>query len=560
MHDDQAYKPSEPLHNKHTGAPPTTPLAPLASTVAAVSLSTAAAVAAPAAIAAAPDSATTSAARFLAQATMGSSRADIERVQLLGIPGWLEEQMSMPRPLKHWDWLVGAGYRASSTLNSTAGFDASMWRQLISSPDQLRQRVGMALLDMLVISVNDLRISWPGFAAAAYVDILLDNAFGNYRTLLDQVSTSVAMGQYLTFTGNRKANPKTGTAPDENYARELMQLFTLGVNKLNANGMVQTVNGVSVETYTQDDVVGLARVFTGFNIDSTDQTTPDRLRRPLVQTAAQHELGVKTFLGTTIAAGTNGFASLRIALDTLFAHPNMPPFVSKQLIQHLVTSNPSPTYVQRVASVFINNGSGVRGDLAAVIRAILLDADARDAAAASSAMFGKLRAPVNRLTAWARAFGATSPADLWNIGDTTSASTRLAQSSGRSPSVFNFFRPGYTPPNTVLASQRLVGPEFQITSETSVMGYVNYLNGLIRNGAGDVKANYLPLLALVASPQALVDEVNLVLAAGQLSAATVDAIRVAVASISAATAAGQNNRVYTAILLAMASPEFIAQK
>jgi uncharacterized protein (DUF1800 family) len=436
-----------------------------------------------------------------------------------------------------------------------------MWRQLISATDQLRQRVGMALLDMLVISVEDMRVAWPNFAAAAYVDLLLDNAFGNYRTLLDKVSTSVAMGQYLTFTGNRKANLVTGTAPDENYARELMQLFTLGLNKLNADGTPQMSFGKLLETYTQDDVAGLARVFTGFVINGNDNTKPDRLRLPLTQNAAQHELGAKTFLGATIPPGTTGFTSLRMALDTLFAHPNLPSFVSKQLIQRLVTSNPSRTYVRRVSAVFRNNGVGVRGDLAAVIRAILLDVEARDdAGALINAKFGKLRAPVNRLTAWARAFGATSAGDLWNIGDTSNPSTRLAQSTGRSPSVFNFFRPGYTPPSTAISAQGLVGPEFQITSETSTTGYVNYMIGLVRNGAGDVKPDYLPLLALATTAQALVDEVNLLLAAGQLSAATVATIRGAVESISAATAGGRNNRVYTAILLTMASPEFIAQK
>ena len=553
MHDDQVCTPVESFHTeaKSEGS--------LTSTAAAVSLAVGAALVSPQATAA--DISATAAARFLAQAAMGSSRADIERVQSLGFDGWLTEQMQMSRSITHWDWLVGAGYTAANLNFNTAGFDASMWRQLISAPDQLRQRVGMALLDMLVISVADMRVAWPNFAAAAYVDLLLDNAFGNYRTLLDKVSTSVAMGQYLTFTGNRKANLVTGTAPDENYARELMQLFTLGVNKLNTDGTPQMSFGKLLETYTQDDVAGLARVFTGFVIDSNDQTTPDRLRRPLTQNAAQHELGAKTFLGTTIPPGTTGFNSLRMALDTLFAHPNLPSFVSKQLIQRLVTSNPSRAYVRRVGAVFRNNGSGVRGDLVAVIRAILLDAEARDdAGALANPKFGKLRAPVNRLTAWARAFGATSAGDLWNIGDTSSPSTRLAQSTGRAPSVFNFFRPGYTPPSTDIAAQGLVGPEFQITSETSTTGYVNYMIGLVRAGTGDVRPDYLPLLALAPTAQALVDEVNLVLAAGQLSAATVASIRGAVESISAATAAGRNNRVYTAILLTMASPEFIAQK
>lgn len=558
MNDDQACMPVEKARNAAVPASAEPATASAATKVAAVSFA-AAAMAAPKAGAASISA--VSAARFLAQATMGSSRADIERVQQLGFEGWLDEQLQMPRPLQHWDWLVSRGYTAATLNFNTSGFDASMWRQLISSPDQLRQRVGMALLDMLVISVADMRVAWPSFAAGAYVDMLLDNAFGNYRVLLEKVSTSVAMGQYLTFTGNRKANPATGTQPDENYARELMQLITLGLNKLNDDGTPVLSAGRPLDTYTQDDVSGLARVFTGFVIDSADTTVPDRLRRPLIQNASRHETGAKTFLGTTIPPGTDGFTSLRMALDTLFAHPNVAPFVCKQMIKRLVTSNPSRSYVKRVAAVFRDNGRGVRGDLAAVIRAILLNREARDdARPLAFPTFGKLRAPVNRLTAWARAFGANSPADTWNIGDTSSPATRLGQSSGRSPSVFNFFRPGYTPPNTELAAQGLVGPEFQITSETSTTGYVNYMIGLVRNGAGDVKPDYLPLLALVNTPQALVDEVNLVLAAGQVSAATLATIRTAVESISPTTATGRNNRVYTAILLVMAAPEFIAQK
>ena len=353
-----------------------------------------------------------------------------------------------------------------------------MWRQAITGQDQLRQRVGQALLSFLVVGIDGVNTNWRAFAAANYVDVLMDNAFGNYRDILDKVTTSPAMGYYLTYLGNRKANAATGAQPDENYARELMQLFTLGVSKLNADGTVQTSGTTTLDAYTQDDVSGLARVFTGFNLDATDSTTPDRLRRPLIQQAANHELGTKVFLGTTIPANTDGFASLRIALDTIFANANVPPFVSKQLIQRLVTSNPTPAYVGRVAAVFANNGSSVRGDMKAVIRAILTDSEARSDANLTAANFGKLREPVMRLTNWARAFGATSPSDAWAFGNTTSSLNRLAQSPGRSPSVFNFFRPGYTPPNTAIATAGLVAPEMQITNEPSVIAYVNYMQTL----------------------------------------------------------------------------------
>jgi uncharacterized protein (DUF1800 family) len=496
------------------------------------------------------------AARFLSQSAMGSTKADIDRVRAAGYAGWLDEQFARPRAISHWDWMTSKGYADAANRDSENGFNNSMWRQLISGDDQLRQRVGMALLDILVISINGLDTNWRAFAAAAYVDILMDNAFGNYRTLLERVSLSTAMGLYLTFLGNRKANPATGSSPDENYAREIMQLFSIGLVRLNADGTPQS--GVS-ETYTQDDVSGLARVFTGFTYASSDSSTPARHQQPMINNAANHETGVKTFLGGTIPAGATGQASLTQGLDIIFAHPNVPPFISRQLIQRLVTSNPSPGYVSRVAAVFVNNGSGVRGDLRAVVRAILLDSEARDDNAAAGANFGKLRAPINRLTAWARGFGVTSPSDVWGIGDTSSPANRLAQSPGRAPSVFNFFRPGYTPPNTSISAGGLVGPEFQITTEPSVVAYINYMQSLVSNGTGDTRADYTALLTLAPNAQNLVDEVNLILGAG-LSSATLGTIRTAIEGIDATSAAGQNNRVYAAILLTLAAPEFIAQK
>ncbi|MBA3879476.1 MAG: DUF1800 domain-containing protein [Sphingobium sp.] len=502
------------------------------------------------------------ASRFLQQATFGATKTDIEQVQSLGFDGWITDQVNKPRTA-HWDWMVTSGYSVSGNINNTTGFDNSVWRQIISEPGQLRQRVGMALSEMMVVGIDGINLNWKQFAAAAWLDVLLDNALGNFRTLMERVTYNAAMGSFLTYLNNRRANPATGAVPDENYARELMQLFTLGLYRLNMDGTLQLSGGQPIETYTQTDVSQLARVFTGLTLDSTDSTTPDRYRRSLVFNPANHETGASTFLGATVPAGADGASAVRIALDTIFAHPNVPPFVSKQLIQRLVSSNPSPAYVGRVAAVFADNGSGTRGDLRAVVRAILLDNEARADTGTSSTTGGKLREPVIRLTNWARAFGATSAGGLWPIGDTSSSSTRLAQSLGRATSVFNFFRPGYTPPNTAIANASLVAPEFQITNELSVVAYINYLQTAIQNGLGtgnDVRANYAAMVALASDSAALVGEVNLLLAANQLSAATVAAIRAAVDSISATTTAGQNNRVYTAILLTMASPEYITQR
>jgi len=502
-----------------------------------------------------------SAGRILAQGTMGATMAEIDSVKALGFEGWVGDQLNRTRATTFWDWLVAGGYNVVANRDGTTGFDPAVWKQLVAGQDQLRQRVGMALLEMLVVGIEGINLSWRQFAMAAYMDILWDNAFGNFRDILDKISTNAAMGSFLTFLGNRKANAASGSVPDENYARELMQLFTLGLYQLNADGTQKLSGGNPVETYTQADVSGLARVFTGWEVDGSDNNTPDRYRRPLVQIASRHELGVKTFLGTTIAAGTNGADSLKAALDAIFAHPNVAPFVSKQLIQRLVTSNPSPAYVGRVSAIFANNGSGVRGDLKAVVRAILLDTEARsDTAAQSSTSFGKLREPIMRMTGWARAFGATSPSDAWPIGDTSSSSNRLAQSPGRSASVFNFFRPGYTPPNTAIATANLVAPEFQITNEPSVVAYLNYMQSLIVNGAGDFKADYTGILTKAADSQALLDEINLVIAANQVSAATIAQIKTAIDSIASATSTDLANRVYTAILLIMASPEYLSLK
>jgi uncharacterized protein (DUF1800 family) len=342
-----------------------------------------------------------------------------------------------------------------------------------------------------------------------------------------------------------------------------MQLFTIGLYELNADGSLKLdARGQPVETYTQDMVTQLARVFTGWNNDvRTGDTGFETMRRPMVLNAARHSTLEARFLGTVVPAGTAGAVALRMALDTLAAHPNVGPFIGRQLIQRLVTSNPSPAYVGRVAAVFANNGGGTRGDLAATLRAVLLDVDARDPYRLSDPLFGKLREPVQRLLNWGRGFGAASPSGNWAVGDLSDAATRLGQSPMRSSSVFNFFRPGYVPPGTAIAQAGYVAPEMQITHESSVAGYVNYMQAVVAGSRiDDVRADYAGLLTLVNDPAALLAELNLVLAAGQLSAATLETIRAAIATINASTAAGASNRLYAALVLVLATPEYIVQK
>ena len=502
---------------------------------------------------------------------MGASRAQIERVRTLGYAGWLDEQFALPASGTRWDFLVAAGFNDISYKISQAGFDAAAWAKLLSAPDTLRQRITLALSEVFVVAIDGLiGGNWKAFAAAAHLDTLEANAFGNHRSLLQQVSLSAPMGMYLTYRGSAKANAASGALPDENYARELMQLFTIGLVELNLDGAPKLVNGKTTDTYTQGDITGLARVFTGWDFDlaglagAAATATPDFIRRPMVQVASRYETGAKAFLGSTIAAGTDAQTSLKTALDTIFAHPNVAPFFSRQLIQRLVTSNPSPAYVARVAAVFASDGSGAgaasRGNLRAVVRALLLDDEARNVGTASSPSFGKLREPMLRFAGWARAWNVASPSGAWAVGNTSDPAKGLAQSPLRSPSVFNFFRPGYVPPNSPLGTAALVAPEFQIANESSVVGCINFMQRAVAGSLGDLTPDYASLLALADDASALVAEVNLVLAANQLSAATAATLAAAVQTLPAGSDALRRTRISAALVLVLAAPEYIVQK
>ena len=497
------------------------------------------------------------ASRFLGQAGFGATDAQIGRVQTLGYSGWLDEQFAAPRSQGHYDWMVERGYAVTTNINNFNGTDNTLWRKLISSPDVLRQRITLALSEIFVVSMTGLPINWRGFVAAAYMDVLETNAFGTYRTLLGEVTLSPGMGSYLNMRGNLREDPAKVRVPDENYSREVLQLFSLGLTELAADGTLK--NGVATDTYGQDTITGLAKVFTGWNNNAANNTDPGYAQRPMVLTAANHSTSVKQFLGVTIAAGTPGATALQTALDTIAAHPNVGPFIGRQLIQRLVASNPSPAYVARVSAVFANNGAGVRGDLRAVIKAILLDDEARRAPVAGDTTRGKLREPVVRFIQWARTFGLASPTGQWNIGNVSDPSTRLGQSPLRSPSVFNFFRPGYVPPNSALGTLNLNAPEFQITNESTVVGWANWAQTFVQSGVGETRPDYTAELALATDATALVKRVSLLLSGDTLSAATLATIGTAVGSISATTDTGKRNRVYAAIHLVLCTPEYLVQ-
>jgi uncharacterized protein (DUF1800 family) len=498
------------------------------------------------------------AARFLAQAGFGPTTADIADVKARGYAAWLDAQFSMPLTEGHFDWMTARGYLVEANRNSFAGLDNSLWRKFMSSPDVLRQRVVLALSEIFVVSMVGVGVQWRGPMVAAYVDLLERHAFGHYRQLLEAITLSPAMGVYLAMRGNQKEDPRTGRVPDENYAREVMQLFSIGLVQLNADGSPKLgSDGKPLETYTLAQISELARVFTGWDLAGSAADHANA-RLPMINNPARFATGAKKVLTTDIPATADGPTAMGLALDTLAAHPNVGPFIGRQLIQRLVMSHPSPAYVGRVAAVWADNGRGTRGDLKAVIRAVLLDAEARSPSTAPSA--GKLREPVQRLLHWARSFGATSPTGLWNVGDTSNPATRLGQSPMRSPSVFNFFRPGYVPPGSTLGANGITAPEFQLCNESTVAGYLNFLQSVISNGIGEVKAAYTAELALAADAPALVGHLALLLGGGGISAATQSTVANAIATINAGTDAGKRNRVQAAILMLMACPEYLVQK
>ncbi len=402
---------------------------------------------------------------FLQRTTFGGSTADVDHLISLGTEAWFAEQIAMDTGDTHLNRRLGGDIR----------FASSLWGHYLGGEHQLRLRYSYALSQIFVASdatVNALHI-------ANYADLLEANCFGTYRQLIETVTRSAAMGEFLTYDRNRREDARRGRVPDENYAREILQLFSIGLWELNLDGSRRLDgSGQPIPAYDQDDILGLARVFTGF-ITASVSNDPASAVLPMYSVGsfseAQHETGEKRFLGVVIPASETRTLdeSLEVAFDTLDNHPNTAPFISHQLIQRLVTSNPSPAYVQRVAEVFVDDGSGVRGNLAAVLEAVVLDEEAWQPN--PPATFGKLREPVLRFTTITRALNVQCDNDRWLISSLSNSATELGQQPYESPSVFNFYRPGYVPPQTPLADAGLVSPEMQIANETTAIGWVNYL-------------------------------------------------------------------------------------
>lgn len=508
------------------------------------------------------------ASRILTQATFGPTAEEISRLSTMGTSAWFNDQFAKPQTL-HYSYMnqVQASLAAGQTLSENQ-FLESFWQQAVNGDDQLRQRVAYALSQIFVISFQNDTLAGMPRGVAHYYDILGAYAFGNFRELLEAVTLHPAMGVYLSSLRNQKT--VGARVPDENYAREIMQLFTIGLRMLNQDGTDTTTPATA--TYTNDDIKGLAKVFTGWSWAGPDKSsgrffgnsspTPDPNRDwlPMQNYPAYHEILAKDFLSVSIPVSTPGEASLKIALDTLFNHPNVGPFIGRQLIQRLVTSNPSPAYISRVAAAFANNGKGVRGDMKAVIKAVLLDPEAITPPDSNTS--GKLREPVIRLANWMRAFHVKSNSSHFMLTSLDSTLNALGQTPMRSPSVFNFYRPEFQPPNTSIAAANLVAPEMQITEETSVVGYLNFMRGVVQYGAGagnprDIQPDYTSELSLAATPDLLVDRINILLMQNRMSPILRGQILTAINSSSGNSA---SNKVYLAIFLTMASPEYLVQK
>jgi uncharacterized protein (DUF1800 family) len=520
------------------------------------------------------------AARFASQAQFSVHATDISTLRNDGYLAWLTANFNAAPGQTGVAWLTSRGH--DSITSEQRYFwpqfgDFMIWNQLLAGPDQMRKRMALALSEFFVVSLSPIDGFYPPYVIAAYWDTLCQHAFGNFRNLLEAITLNAAMGFYLNTKGNLKEDAN-GRQPDENFAREVMQLFTIGLHELNPDGTQRLdANDQPIETYGQSDITNLARVFTGYDWDYTsnggtftnvawhDYDVPSThfATNPMRFRASDHSSLAVSFLGTDIPANTPGRDALRIALDTLFNHPNTGPFFARQMIQRLVTSNPSPAYVGRVAAAFANNGSGTRGDLRAVWTAILMDDEARELPAATDVLAGKLREPVVRFVQWWRTVGVSSTNGDFQIYDLSQSDTALGQSPLRSPSVFNFFRPGYVPPNTAIASAESQAPEFQILNETTAAGYINFMQWVTRGGYNDVRPTYSELLPIAHDVPAVVAWYNLRLAANQVGADSL-AIITAVLNAFGITQSSTNDQkldmLATGAWMFVISPEYLVQK
>lgn len=536
------------------------------------------------------------AARFLTQATYGPTPEDIALVRRIGYAAWIDQQLGSPSGMSQ----LAMTNAVNTASNGRSQFTYGFWKKAVKGPDQLRQRMAFALSQIFVVSFADACATSQEAGMASYYDVLSQGAIGRYRDLLQNVTLHPIMGCYLSHLRNQREDASTGRVPDENYAREVLQLFSIGLVQLNPDGTAKlNAQGQPIETYGPADISGLAKVFTGFSWDCPDYPADacfkywggakrtgvtDPWTLPMRGYPQFHSMSEKKLLGTTIPTQNtpDPVYSLTTALNAIAAHPNVGPFIGRQLIQRFVTSNPSPAYVARVAKAFNDS----RGNLGSTIKAVLLDNEARMLpSGANLQRYGKVREPVLRMSALLRAMGATSDTGDFLIGFTNQAVKGLNQSPLHAPSVFNFYRPGYVSPGSNAANAGLVAPELQITDESSMAGYASFIRDVIWAGIGslgydgqgatpDVHLSYQlnaqdPLMLLTDRPTDLVAEIDRRLTGGAMSEATRQKITTAISAIEYRAAVNptadqitytRKFRLWSAILLTMVSNDFLIQK
>lgn len=532
------------------------------------------------------------ASRFLSQATLGHNYEDIEAVADMGIEDWIDAEIAKPVSFSLMDKVIEYhDYRRDSLNDPEAGqsirfWDYAWWQYHMTSDDALRQRIAFALSEIMVIS----RFSGFGnesYAFASYYDIFMNHAFGNFRDLLQDVTYHPAMGNYLTYLNNPKSDTIEGTFPDENYAREVMQLFTIGLYELNNDGTpVLDTSGNAIPTYTNVEISEFSKIFTGLSWGDRTEFFKGALNDSSYLITMNmfddyHEPGVKNLLNGFQVPDRNpvdGNADISNALDNLFAHQNVGPFISKILIQRLITSNPSPEYIDRVATVFNDNGMGVRGDMAATVKAILLDDEARRCENIDDINYGRLREPFIRYFQINKAFDASTLSGNYR-NDMNYVQIFVQQKPNTSPSVFNFFQNDYQPIGPI-EQGGFVAPEFQITNSQSITGYINGLYEWIIDEniadeydlfSGEDNDGYADEISTIdisdeqmyaddAYLHQLIDRLNLILAHGLLTPMTEQVIIDAVKEFEQADADDLELRTKLAIYLVLSSPEYLIHR
>ncbi|TAJ51552.1 MAG: DUF1800 domain-containing protein [Nevskiaceae bacterium] len=504
-------------------------------------------------------------ARFLTQTTFGPTRSEIDRVALIGRDLWLLEQLGKT-PTLHLPRYQALLAQSASAADARY---AAWWEISLTAPDQLRQRVAFALSEIFVVSDADTTLNDRPMQVTAYYDLLVRNAFGNYRSLIEQVALSQAMGLYLSHLGNDKPDPVSGRRPDENFAREVMQLFSIGLWQLNRDGSpILDAKGEQIPTYDQEVIESYARIYTGWTWAhrttwGRGSSVADETDAPMKAFPDHHDSGSKVLIdGSLVPAGQTPEQDLKAALDSLFNHANVPPFVARQLIIKLITSNPSPAFIDRIARVFENNGLGVRGDLGAVVTAIFLDPEARLGFLSDQTVYGKLKEPLLRLSQLLRAFEASSRSGIYGVGRTQAA---YAQAPLGANSVFNFFSPQFQQPGPI-KNAGYYSPEFQLQTETQGVLIVDNLGkriALISATAGDNDPvlDLSSLVAEAADSSAMLDDLNVLMLGGSMSTSLRDiAARAIALTPDAGDEASRLKRAQIAVTVIAVSPEYAVQR